>query len=412
MAGANLGISAGTGYKPGGATSPVASTASASTFNQNPNGPSRKLATDTDLGRQLGSQISDSLAGKPSNALLGAQGIGNEALARKAQDIRGMMGSQAQASGMIGQGAAAAAKQQGEFQILRNLGDFNTQMGQAAAQEQQQAVQNASTFLGQEQQDWQLNEMQRQAMVSENFKAKDDDFANLMRLIEDPVMQANGGEAYDNLLVNAYGRFQSDPAKIEEFKAGLRDNAEAKQEIAKISGWANGASPKELDRLYEFTPDRGVIDKSTGQPVSDTLAMYLSDVKTAASEKIGGEAWTKLRDPALRESMSTGDWRDVLEDPETAAEELGATQFDPNYLGNYTVGQFVVGPDGNILKVAGYNKGFDNNDTYSRTVKFIDPQTNEEMSYVIRDNRVGSEGSVGKLGSDGSWTQRYNGQWV
>jgi len=359
--------------------------ASAKTFNQNPNGPTRKLATDTSLGQQLGVQISESLAGRPSNKLIGARTAGNEALARKANDLRGLAGMQAANSGMIGQGAAVAAQQQTEVQNLRAMGDFQGQMGQLAVEEQAGAVNQASNYLGQVSNDWQSQEMQRQAMVGENFKSAEDDFDNLMRMIEDPKMLENGGGALDDLLTNAYGRFQSDPAKMQEFKDQLAESASSRQEIASVAGWASQASPRDLEAHYDFSDPKGIKDINTGEYVDTAMGLYLTDAHTTALAATNGPLWTKLGDPAQRQNMTESDWQAIMNDPDRVKQELNPIAIT-NTPRDYNVGSYVSYGD-TVYRVDVFSKS-KRDGKYSRNLRLVDPTNNDVKVIRIIDNKV------------------------
>ena len=184
---------------------------------------------NTQMGTSLQSNINQQLAGKESNNLLNARMAGSEALARKSGDIRGAAAQNSIMNGQLGQGMAQTGKMGAELATMRGLGDFQSQMSQLAAQEQQQAQANAMQAIGLMQSDDELGETKRQSLVADGLS--DDKFRlDLIREAREGQRPGTYGQAMDEfekeyLSPEGYANAKNENAEFatqEKFMQGVR----------------------------------------------------------------------------------------------------------------------------------------------------------------------------------------------
>ncbi len=206
---------------------------------------------NTEMGLGLQGNINDQMGGKESNSLLHAQQSGNEALARKSQDIRGAAAQNSIMNGQLGQGMAQTGKMQAEMQTMQAMGDFQTNMAGLAAQEQQQAQQNALQALGLMQRDEEIAETKRQALISDDLSA--DKFRlDLINQAKDLKMPGYVSEGMQAL--------SSESLSPEEHARALEQNEDyrkSEQTMQQVRTILNNVDPSSFNEQFEFDADSG-----------------------------------------------------------------------------------------------------------------------------------------------------------
>lgn len=187
---------------------------------------------NTQMGLSLQNNINQQMAGQESNQLLSAKSAGAEALARKAQDIRGAAAQNSIMNGQLGQGMAQTGKMQAEMDTMTALGDYQTNMAQLAGEENQKAQDRALAALGLMQQDDALAETKRSSLVSEDLSS--DRFnLDLITKAQEMNMPGYAGEgmntlAKDQLSAEDFAKAQAQNkefAEQEELMQSIRSTA-------------------------------------------------------------------------------------------------------------------------------------------------------------------------------------------
>jgi hypothetical protein len=130
---ANEGSSSNTGSKSSG------SSFSGTTSLDNPN--------RAPMTNQLAQQIMSQMAGNASNAVLNAQRVGGDMLARASGDAMGQIAGESFKRGNYGQGAAVQAQMAQNETNLRGVSEFAGKMAEIRSAEQQDAMGKAQDFL-------------------------------------------------------------------------------------------------------------------------------------------------------------------------------------------------------------------------------------------------------------------------
>lgn len=207
-------------------------------------------ALDTQVGKTLEGNILDSLGGQMSNQLIQARATGNEALARKAGDIRGLAAQNTIQSGNLGQGSASRARMGAELEIMQNLGDFQGQIAQAGADEQAGARTQALQLLGLKGQDLQIEEMKRQSLVSEDQAEKLDNSNYLLGLIDRAVDPGTKQELTSSAVEELLGGPLSEEAVLANEKY-----AKELEQASSIQNLINNLNPSQMTEKFSIGED-------------------------------------------------------------------------------------------------------------------------------------------------------------
>jgi hypothetical protein len=268
-------------------------------------------ALDTQMGRTLTNNINEQMGGKESNALLMARQSGNEALARKAQDIRGAAAQNSIMQGQLGQGMAQTGKMQAEMQTMQQMGDFQTNMAAMAAQEQQNSQAQALQALGLYQQDQGIAETKRQAIVSEAQTQDQMDKNNLIDIYREASAAGASGTA-GITLDKLTGQYLTQ-SELEQARAGDIEAAEYLETTQQVTALLNTKSGAELANSVEERDGKFYFNGSD-QEIPPALAATITSAIAADPEAQvamefnnvkSGDVGLMSISPTLQEQLST-----------------------------------------------------------------------------------------------------------
>ena len=229
-------------------------------------------ALDSAMGKQLVDNITQQMGGRESNQLLNAKQSGNEALARKAADIRGAAAQNSILNGQLGQGMAQTGKMQAEMATMQQMGDFQTNMAGLAAQEQQTAQQRALQALGLMQQDTQIAEMKRRGIIADDLNEKEYDQRGQLAAIEMANKMKLSGSA--GILMGDLRDSYLNDEQISKEISGDVNSQNLLIEQQAILPFLETMSSKQIDGSYDFenkTWNGKAIDPSTAAAIEQRL---------------------------------------------------------------------------------------------------------------------------------------------